>query len=274
MSQPLNYPSPQAPVDILPGSILSDIFLHVKSASTHWDHQIRTPFTLATVSRRWRTIALSTSRLWDYVDGFLPTERAMAHLTRSRHVPMRVWLDIFRAYTPDRATLTNIFHTLGTNIWTHARDLIVLLDYKHPSFSHCRTSTNAPSPEEKPKAKPKPKVKAVPEPEPEPEPVPEPEPEPEPVDGDKSDLSNPDEGNTDEGPVCTTSKRGTSGTQAGANKQGAKAGTGSNGKAVGKGKAVAEGECTGKGKYVTKGRDAEAMQVQQGRRCKASRLLR
>ncbi|KAG8718761.1 hypothetical protein FRC08_004427, partial [Ceratobasidium sp. 394] len=141
MSQPPNSSPSQALVDILPDSILSDIFLHAKSASPGWYQQIRAPFALATVSRRWHAIALSTSRLWDYMDALLPIERTMTHLTRSRHVPMRVWLDIFRAYTVDCATLTGIFHTLGTDIWNRARDLIVLLDYQCPSLSQLTLDT-------------------------------------------------------------------------------------------------------------------------------------
>ncbi|KAG9086711.1 hypothetical protein FS749_003434 [Ceratobasidium sp. UAMH 11750] len=140
MSQSPNSSSSQALVDILPDSILSDIFLHVKSACTGWDHQIRTPFALATVSRRWRTIALSTSRLWDFLDVLLPNERATTHLVRSSHAPMKVWLDIFHA-NMNTTTLTNIFHARGTDIWTRAYDLGIMLDYERPKLSKLTMDT-------------------------------------------------------------------------------------------------------------------------------------
>ncbi|KAG8737277.1 hypothetical protein FRC10_008382 [Ceratobasidium sp. 414] len=140
MSQPPNSPSSRALVNNLPESILSDIFLLVKSASTSRDHQLRTPFALATVSRYWRMIALSTSRLWDFLDTLLPAERAMTHMVLSSHTPMQVLLDIFYA-NMNTTTLTNIFHALGTDIWTRAQDLIIMLDYERPTLSKLTMDT-------------------------------------------------------------------------------------------------------------------------------------
>ncbi|KAG9107490.1 hypothetical protein FRC07_008620, partial [Ceratobasidium sp. 392] len=143
MSQPPSLLPPHditASVDRLPDTVLSDTFLLVKSASTAWDHQQRTPFALACVSRRWRMIALSTPALWGYVNSLLPAKRVIAHLTRSRKVPVKLWLDIPYAKM-NTATLEDVFRRLGDNIWARIRDLIVMLDYERPRLSRLAVDT-------------------------------------------------------------------------------------------------------------------------------------
>ncbi|KAG9123092.1 hypothetical protein FRC07_000237 [Ceratobasidium sp. 392] len=124
----------------LPDTVLSDIFLLVKSASPARGYQSRMPFALACVSCRWRVIALSTSALWNCVDVLLPAERAVTHLRRSRQVPIQVWLDVFRAGV-NAAVLEDAFRRLNIDMWPRVRCLVAMLDYERPQLNRLTVDT-------------------------------------------------------------------------------------------------------------------------------------
>ncbi|KAG9080951.1 hypothetical protein FS749_007846 [Ceratobasidium sp. UAMH 11750] len=85
------------PINCLPEHVLSGIFVTVCRdwrISVEWGviRQTRVPYILASVSRHWRAIALSTSRLWDFVDLSLRSEHLATHLARSKNLPIEVGL--------------------------------------------------------------------------------------------------------------------------------------------------------------------------------------
>ncbi|KAG9087020.1 hypothetical protein FRC07_012932, partial [Ceratobasidium sp. 392] len=88
------------PIDCLPAPILSDIFI---LTCYTWDvsdrawreaniRQMRIPYVLASVSRRWHAIAVSTSKIWDHVDLSLRPQFLATHLARSKNLPIDVYL--------------------------------------------------------------------------------------------------------------------------------------------------------------------------------------
>ncbi|KAG8712719.1 hypothetical protein FRC08_014170 [Ceratobasidium sp. 394] len=80
-----------APIDRLPEHVLSSIFVTVRIGAG-WSNirRMRVPYILASVSRHWRMTALSTSRLWDFVDLSLRSEHLATHLARSKNQPIKV----------------------------------------------------------------------------------------------------------------------------------------------------------------------------------------
>ncbi|KAG8714983.1 hypothetical protein FRC08_011175 [Ceratobasidium sp. 394] len=124
-------------IEYLPDSLLSSIFLllyrgwdksDAKWCGTRHPH---IPYALASVSRRWRAVALSTSRLWDLVDLSLPSEILATHLARSKSVPIDVDL------VWGKNVHANLQKSLGIleerRNWTRVRYLDATLGFELPS---------------------------------------------------------------------------------------------------------------------------------------------
>ncbi|KAG8714980.1 hypothetical protein FRC08_011172 [Ceratobasidium sp. 394] len=124
------------PVECLPDTVLSSIFVLLCRS---WDAtdagwrgigQQRVPYVLASVSRRWRAVALSTSRLWEYVDLSLLSELLATHLARSKSVPIDVDLGSRKAINVDTQESLRI---LGeTRNWARVRYLDATLGFEPP----------------------------------------------------------------------------------------------------------------------------------------------
>ncbi|QRV82093.1 hypothetical protein RhiJN_10108 [Ceratobasidium sp. AG-Ba] len=114
----------------LPGSVLSDIFLFVvATAMTESDHHaIRAPYTLASVSRVWRAVALSTTRLWCLIDALRPAEQLELSIERSGNLPIDVSLDFrTRGHSVDNFTKASLKKTLQPlrSSWNRVQNLRV-----------------------------------------------------------------------------------------------------------------------------------------------------
>ncbi|KAG8741446.1 hypothetical protein FRC12_015671, partial [Ceratobasidium sp. 428] len=101
------HPHVDTPFHRLPDSVTSDIFVLVWRGHNNPDetwcgiHPRRIPYILAAVSRRWRAIALSTSRIWVLVDLSLRTELLAGHLARSKDLPIDVDLALNNDHPSD-----------------------------------------------------------------------------------------------------------------------------------------------------------------------------
>ncbi|KAG8792583.1 hypothetical protein FRC12_005634 [Ceratobasidium sp. 428] len=84
------------PINHLPDPVISEVFIFAcRNWYTRSDNSwcgMRVPYTLASVSHRWRAIALSTSQIWSFVDLSLRPELLPNHLTRSKNVPINAKL--------------------------------------------------------------------------------------------------------------------------------------------------------------------------------------
>lgn len=86
-------------IDILPADILEEIFVSTVASrwgdsdidlgDETWYNGTRYPFTVAQVCHRWRTIALSSGRLWGHIDPSAPVV-AFNFLSRSKEAPLKV----------------------------------------------------------------------------------------------------------------------------------------------------------------------------------------
>ncbi|KAG8754123.1 hypothetical protein FRC12_011286 [Ceratobasidium sp. 428] len=118
----------------LPDTIISDIFVLVWCSRDHeiWRdiHKMRIPYILASVSRRWREIALSTSRIWTFVDISLRSKYLSTHLARSKNLPIDVDLvqDTKRFHQNDLQKRLDILE--WTNSWARMIDLSALCNYQ------------------------------------------------------------------------------------------------------------------------------------------------
>ncbi|KAG8718760.1 hypothetical protein FRC08_004426 [Ceratobasidium sp. 394] len=84
------------PIDCLPEHVLSGIFVLLCRSWSAIDggwgriRRPRVPYVLASVSRHWRATALSTSKIWGFVDLSLRSEHLATHLARSKNQPITV----------------------------------------------------------------------------------------------------------------------------------------------------------------------------------------
>ncbi|KAG8723158.1 hypothetical protein FRC09_004497 [Ceratobasidium sp. 395] len=136
MSQAQASSSPHTGIQFeeLPDTIISDIFVLVWCSRGHevWRdiHKMRIPYILASVSRRWREVALSTSKIWTFVDISLRAEHLAEHLARSRNLPIEVDLvqDTKRLVQSDLLERLDILKE--TNSWGRMSDLGALSNCK------------------------------------------------------------------------------------------------------------------------------------------------
>ncbi|KAG8784550.1 hypothetical protein FRC12_018553 [Ceratobasidium sp. 428] len=125
--------------DCLVEPVISDIFAqtwHLSNGAWSDLHQIRTrtqtriPYTLASVSRHWRAIALTTSRIWSFVDLLLPPEALTVHLARSKNLPIEVELITYE--DSNAHDVQESLHILEeTSSWARIRYLNAILNRKH-----------------------------------------------------------------------------------------------------------------------------------------------
>ncbi|KAG8775897.1 hypothetical protein FRC12_001216 [Ceratobasidium sp. 428] len=120
------------PFDHLPDPIISDIFVLIWNS---WDlvdeawgdaHESCIPYVLAAVSRRWRTIALSTSKIWTFVDLSFRAEYLATHLARSKNLRLDVSLALDEDIRVDLRELLHIFEE--TDSWARIGYLDASLD--------------------------------------------------------------------------------------------------------------------------------------------------
>ncbi|KAG8784554.1 hypothetical protein FRC12_018557 [Ceratobasidium sp. 428] len=134
-AQTFSSPRASTPFDALPDFVISDIFVLVWCSHDFHKirrdiHKMRIPYNLASVSRRWREVALSTSRIWTFVNLSLRPEHLAAHLARSKHLPIDVGLILDKKYS--QVNLRELLHILKeTNIWARMSDLGALLDHRY-----------------------------------------------------------------------------------------------------------------------------------------------
>ncbi|KAG8775896.1 hypothetical protein FRC12_001215 [Ceratobasidium sp. 428] len=117
--------------DHLPDSVISDIFVVIWCTWPAWYdvREGRIPYILAAVSRRWRAIALSTSKIWTFVDLSLRAERLATHLTRSKNLPLEVKLVLDEDSDIDvRESLRMLKET---DIWARTGRLDARLSLEH-----------------------------------------------------------------------------------------------------------------------------------------------
>ncbi|KAG9092679.1 hypothetical protein FS749_015524 [Ceratobasidium sp. UAMH 11750] len=126
------------PINRLPEHVLSSIFVTVYFGwriNREWNgiQQTRVPYILASVSRHWRTIALSTSRLWDFVDLSLRSEHLATHLARSKNQPIDVELFLGKDSNVD---IQESLRILGErHNWTRVEHLDIGLGSERPRVS-------------------------------------------------------------------------------------------------------------------------------------------
>ncbi|KAG8710715.1 hypothetical protein FRC09_020969 [Ceratobasidium sp. 395] len=96
---------PSSPViNKLPDPVLSDIFV----LTCRYGEAILMPnrarlascYVISSVSRRWRMIALSTSRMWSSVNALYRARRLVTHLARSREAAIDVFLNLTHLDAP------------------------------------------------------------------------------------------------------------------------------------------------------------------------------
>ncbi|KAG8741444.1 hypothetical protein FRC12_015669 [Ceratobasidium sp. 428] len=133
--------------DRLPDTIVSDIFeLTWRNwkcdSSSLWGGigRFSVPYILASVSRRWRTIALSTSRIWRFVELPRRPELIEDHLARSRSLPLDI--DIGLVWTEDGDKVEDrgadiqesLRILMETNSWARIEELHSRLNHKQTSL--------------------------------------------------------------------------------------------------------------------------------------------
>ncbi|KAG9123385.1 hypothetical protein FRC07_015011 [Ceratobasidium sp. 392] len=135
-----------SPIDILPDSLLSDIFVLTccyQNNPVMWTHtgdgrRLDCCYVLSWVSHRWRAIALSTSRVWCFVVAPRQTEYLAAQLARSGDAPIDVLFDLI--YLSKSDILKDIQESLNLlaekSHWTRIRDLEVELSEDFPNLSN------------------------------------------------------------------------------------------------------------------------------------------
>ncbi|KAG8756673.1 hypothetical protein FRC12_010491 [Ceratobasidium sp. 428] len=120
------------PFDHLPDPIISNIFVLTWNS---WDlvdeawgdvYESCIPYVLAAVSRRWRAIALSTSKIWTFVDLSLRAEYLATHLARSKNLRLDVNLALDEDIHVDLRELLHIFEE--TDSWARTGYLDASLD--------------------------------------------------------------------------------------------------------------------------------------------------
>jgi hypothetical protein len=133
MHQPPNANSllqvspPKAPaIAALPDPILSDIFILVHHDTGILHANYNASRVLASVSRLWRAIALSTCRLWDSVLLSSSIEHLSTHLGRSGHLPIDVSFNYIQHENISLETLQDSLCLLQEN-WSRIRDLHIVL---------------------------------------------------------------------------------------------------------------------------------------------------
>ncbi|KAG9105400.1 hypothetical protein FRC07_009314 [Ceratobasidium sp. 392] len=117
-----------APIERIPDYVMSEIFVLVCSdreqTSTSRKSRTRLPSTLASVSRRWRAIALSTSRIWTFVDISLHIVYIATRLARNRNLPIDVALYLVEHDHPNTEAFRKSLHILNrADSWTLIRNL-------------------------------------------------------------------------------------------------------------------------------------------------------
>ncbi|KAG9118276.1 hypothetical protein FRC07_007288 [Ceratobasidium sp. 392] len=116
------------PIERVPDYLISEIFVLVcnywEAISSWRKSRTHLPSTLASVSRRWRAIALSTSRIWNFIDISLHAEHVVTRLARNRGLPIDVALHLVEHDHPNTEALRKSLHILerGEN-WTRIRNL-------------------------------------------------------------------------------------------------------------------------------------------------------
>ncbi|KAG8756742.1 hypothetical protein FRC12_010476 [Ceratobasidium sp. 428] len=125
--------------DCLVEPVISDIFAYTwRLSNGAWSdlHRIRTrtqtriPYTLASVSRHWRAIALTTSRIWSFIDLSLPPKALTVHLARSKNVPIEVELITYEdSNAHDVQESLRILEETGS--WARIQYLSAILNREH-----------------------------------------------------------------------------------------------------------------------------------------------
>ncbi|KAG8784556.1 hypothetical protein FRC12_018559 [Ceratobasidium sp. 428] len=97
-------PSSSPVINKLPDPVLSDIFVlacRYGEAICMSNQACLAPcYVLSSVSHRWRTIALSTSRIWSSVNALYRAEHLVTHLTRSGEAAIDVFLNLTHLNAP------------------------------------------------------------------------------------------------------------------------------------------------------------------------------